>query len=106
MSEASSWCTSKCNLKPKAPLSHTQTDYYEQEGVSAYIQIHTPHYLCSKCLKLGYGLENTCIEVLARFEHLPVPLSLGPIIADLVFQVSATVLMTSSYTSDQGCALT
>ena len=86
-------------------LSHTHTDYYEQGQVGADLEIHTPHYLCSKCLKLGYGLENTCIEVLARFEHLPVPSSLGPIIADLVFQVSATVLMTSSYKFDQECAL-
>ena len=40
MSEASSWCTSKCNLKPKAPLSHTQTDYYEQEQVGVDLEIH------------------------------------------------------------------
>ena len=46
-------------------------------------------------------LVRRCLQELSTFH---VPLSLGPIIADLVFQVSATVLMTSSCTSDQGCA--
>ena len=91
-------------LKPKAPEPCASNDILRRSGCMYNYRFTPPIISSQNVLNVATALKTLVRRCLQELSTFHVPLSLGPIIADLVFQVSATVLMTSSCISDQGCA--